>query len=206
MEADSSALRFLAKKGFDPHLGARPIRRLITREIEDRVSEKLLLGEIKEQQLSEKEAEERRMSADNDGDGLTYREELKRGTSDWNTDSDGDGIIDSEDLHPAGGGRNIAQTFAWSYGGYNWTWTEYLHEDWYEYYKAKPRKSAESIEYITSNDPFIKRISNRILEGVAGKSDIHPTWLAVSFVQNLPYVKDIFTGYDEYPKYPRNLF
>jgi len=48
LEADSSALRFLAKKGFDPHLGARPIRRLITREIEDRVSEKLLLGEIKE--------------------------------------------------------------------------------------------------------------------------------------------------------------
>ena len=48
LEADSSTLRFLAKKGFDPHLGARPIRRLIMREIEDRVSEKLLFGEIKE--------------------------------------------------------------------------------------------------------------------------------------------------------------
>ena len=161
---------------------------------------------IAEQKLSEKEAEEKRMNADNDGDGLTYREELSKGTSDLDSDSDGDGIIDSKDTHPAGGGRNIAQTFAWSYGGYNWTWTEYIHEDWYDYYKAKPRSAPESVEYITTDDPFIKKISKRILEGVAGKNDIHPTWLAVSFVQNLPYVDDVFTGYDETPKYPVETF
>jgi len=161
---------------------------------------------IAEQKLSEKEAEEKRMNADNDGDGLTYKEELSKGTSDLDSDSDGDGIIDSKDTHPAGGGRNIAQTFAWNYGGYNWTWTEYIHEDWYDYYKAKPRSAPESVEYITTDDPFIKKISKRILEGVAGENDIHPTWLAVSFVQNLSYVDDVFTGYDETPKYPVETF
>ncbi|MDD3774186.1 MAG: ATP-dependent Clp protease ATP-binding subunit, partial [Patescibacteria group bacterium] len=37
---------FLATKGFDPQYGARPIRRLITRQIEDRISEKIIAGEI----------------------------------------------------------------------------------------------------------------------------------------------------------------
>lgn len=159
---------------------------------------------LKEQQLSEKEAEERRMNADNDGDGLTYREELSKGTSDLNSDSDSDGIIDSKDLHPVGGGRNIAQTFTWSYGGYKWTWIEYIHEDWYNYYRTRPRSAPESIEYITTDDPFIKKIAKRISEGA--KDDIGDIWLAISFVQNLPYVKDVFTGYDEYPKYPVETF
>jgi len=160
--------------------------------------------EIAEQKLSEKEAEEKRMNADSDSDGLTYREELSKGTSDLNSDSDGDGIIDSKDTHPAGGGRNIPQTFAWSYGGHNWTWTESIQEDWYDYYKAKPRSSVEGIGYITSDDPFIEKISKRISEGAKG--DINEVWLAVSFVQNLPYVDDVFTGYDEYPKYPVETF
>lgn len=161
----------------------------------------------KEQELAEKEAEERKMNADNDGDGLTYRRELELGTSDWNTDSDSDGIIDSEDAHPAGGGRNIPQTFAWSYGGHNWTWTESIQEDWHDYYRAKqPRSSPESVEYITSDDPFIKKISKKISENANAKSNINEVWLAISFVQNLPYVDDVFTGYDEYPKYPVETF
>jgi len=159
---------------------------------------------IKEQQLSEKEAEEKMMNADNDGDGLTYREEEKKGTSDWNNDSDGDGIIDSKDTHPAGGGRNIPQIFTWSYGGYDWTWTESIQEDWYDYYKAKPRNSPESIEYVTIDDPFIKKIVKKISNGAKG--DVNEVWLAISFVQNLPYVEDVFTGYDEYPKYPVETF
>ncbi|MEV6429981.1 ATP-dependent Clp protease ATP-binding subunit [Nocardia sp. NPDC051463] len=36
----------LAKRGFDPVLGARPLRRTIQREIEDQLSEKILFGEI----------------------------------------------------------------------------------------------------------------------------------------------------------------
>ncbi|MFC4377028.1 ATP-dependent Clp protease ATP-binding subunit [Nocardia halotolerans] len=40
------AKSLLAKRGFDPVLGARPLRRTIQREIEDQLSEKILFGEI----------------------------------------------------------------------------------------------------------------------------------------------------------------
>lgn len=159
---------------------------------------------LREQELSEKEAEERKMNADNDNDGLTYREELSLGSSDWSNDSDGDGIKDGEDMHPASGGRNIPQTFSWSYGGYDWNWTANLHEDWVEYYREKPRVD-HGVEYVISEDPFIKEVANEIKDG-AVSNDVNKTWLAVSFVQNLPYVDDIYTGYDEYPKYPVETF
>ncbi len=40
------AKKFLAKEGFDPHYGARPLRRAIQKHIEDRLSEDLLIGKI----------------------------------------------------------------------------------------------------------------------------------------------------------------
>ena len=36
----------VAKRGYDPVLGARPLRRTIQREIEDSLSEKILFGEL----------------------------------------------------------------------------------------------------------------------------------------------------------------
>ncbi|HQX87773.1 MAG TPA: AAA family ATPase, partial [Ornithinibacter sp.] len=41
------AKNLLATKGYDPVLGARPLRRTIQREIEDVLSEKILFGELK---------------------------------------------------------------------------------------------------------------------------------------------------------------
>jgi ATP-dependent Clp protease ATP-binding subunit ClpC len=38
---------FLGTKGYDPELGARPLRRAIQRMLEDPMSEKFLLGEFK---------------------------------------------------------------------------------------------------------------------------------------------------------------
>ncbi len=172
---------------------------------ETRAKQEEFEKKLKEQQLADKEATEKMMNADNDGDNLSYRRELELGTSDWDTDSDNDGIRDNEDLHPAGGGRNQAQTFAWSYGGYNWTWTANIHEDWFEYYKAKPRPNPRSAEYITYNDPFIQLISKKISDE-AKKDNLNEVALAVSFVQSLPYVDDVYTGYDEYPKYPIETF
>ncbi|GMA57084.1 hypothetical protein GCM10025858_15870 [Alicyclobacillus sacchari] len=40
------AKQFLAKEGFDPQYGARPLQRAIVRHIEDRLSEALLSGQI----------------------------------------------------------------------------------------------------------------------------------------------------------------
>ncbi|HZG87481.1 ATP-dependent Clp protease ATP-binding subunit [Paenibacillus sp.] len=42
-----SAKKFLAKEGYDPTYGARPLRRAIQKHIEDRLSEELLRGTIK---------------------------------------------------------------------------------------------------------------------------------------------------------------
>jgi ATP-dependent Clp protease ATP-binding subunit ClpC len=41
----------LAAKGYDPVLGARPLRRTIQRDIEDQLSEKILYGELKAGQI-----------------------------------------------------------------------------------------------------------------------------------------------------------
>ncbi len=47
IELTPAAKALLAKKGYDPVLGARPLRRTIQREIEDALSEKILYGELK---------------------------------------------------------------------------------------------------------------------------------------------------------------
>jgi ATP-dependent Clp protease ATP-binding subunit ClpC len=46
-----NARRFLAKKGWDPVMGARPLRRTIQREIEDSLSERILFNEIRPGQI-----------------------------------------------------------------------------------------------------------------------------------------------------------
>ena len=47
IELTSAAKLLLAKRGYDPLLGARPLRRTIQREIEDVLSEKILFGDVK---------------------------------------------------------------------------------------------------------------------------------------------------------------
>jgi ATP-dependent Clp protease ATP-binding subunit ClpC len=51
LELTTWAKKLLAKRGFDPVLGARPLRRTIQREIEDQLSEKILFGEIEPGQI-----------------------------------------------------------------------------------------------------------------------------------------------------------
>ncbi len=46
IELTSAAKALLAEKGYDPVLGARPLRRTIQREIEDVLSEKILFSEL----------------------------------------------------------------------------------------------------------------------------------------------------------------
>ncbi|MCI6773410.1 MAG: ATP-dependent Clp protease ATP-binding subunit [Bifidobacterium pseudolongum] len=63
MELDltDKAKDLLAQKGFDPLLGARPLRRVIQRDIEDAVSEKILMGELNDNE---------RVIVDTDGEGI----------------------------------------------------------------------------------------------------------------------------------------
>ncbi|MGB5951875.1 MAG: ATP-dependent Clp protease ATP-binding subunit [Ornithinimicrobium sp.] len=51
IELTPAAKALLAKKGYDPVLGARPLRRAIQREIEDALSEKILFNELEAGQI-----------------------------------------------------------------------------------------------------------------------------------------------------------
>ena len=47
LDATEEAIIYLAKKGFDPQYGARPIKRLIQKEVLNKLSKELLSGKIK---------------------------------------------------------------------------------------------------------------------------------------------------------------
>ena len=51
IELRQEAKDLLAIRGYDPVLGARPLRRTIQREIEDQLSEKILYNELKPGQI-----------------------------------------------------------------------------------------------------------------------------------------------------------
>ncbi|MFH1509711.1 MAG: MAP7 domain-containing protein [Candidatus Nealsonbacteria bacterium] len=174
------------------------------KEEESKRKQEELARQVAEQEVLAKEMEEEKMSADKDGDGLSYRQELDQGTLDTDMDSDGDNINDNEDAHPAGGGRKDPQYFEWSYGGTTWTWTHSIHDDWYQYYKNKTRTS-HGLEYVTEEDPFIKEIAKMFKEE-SNREGYATSLFIASFVQGLSYVEDYYTSFDEYPKYPIETF
>ncbi len=47
MDATPEAISYLSKKGFDPHFGARPVKRVIQREVLNQLSKEILAGKIK---------------------------------------------------------------------------------------------------------------------------------------------------------------
>src|SRR5450432_2624313 len=73
LELTPDAKKVLAKKGYDPVLGARPLRRTIQREIEDVLSEKILFGELKAGQIVVVDAE----GVDTPEAAFTFRGEAK---------------------------------------------------------------------------------------------------------------------------------
>ena len=72
---DDKVISFLAKEGFDPIYGARPLRRAIVRKIEDSFSEEMLKGSIKAGDEIECTAEEGRVVYKNMSDKVEKTEE-----------------------------------------------------------------------------------------------------------------------------------
>jgi ATP-dependent Clp protease ATP-binding subunit ClpC len=64
---DASAKDFLIKKGFDPTLGARPLRRAIENHLESPLADAILSGKFGEPPFAVK------ASADSDGNALKFR-------------------------------------------------------------------------------------------------------------------------------------
>jgi ATP-dependent Clp protease ATP-binding subunit ClpC len=94
VELTDEAKALLAERGYDPVLGARPLRRTIQSEIEDQLSERILFEEIKAGQM---------VHVDVEGEGLdavfTFRGEddprvlARVGATDGEADSDSTGAI-----------------------------------------------------------------------------------------------------------------
>ncbi|EAU42234.1 endopeptidase Clp ATP-binding chain B, clpB [Fulvimarina pelagi HTCC2506] len=49
IELDGEGREWLAKKGYDPAYGARPLKRVIQREVQDPLAEEILLGKVKDE-------------------------------------------------------------------------------------------------------------------------------------------------------------
>ena len=64
IELSDEARTYLANKGYEPAFGARPLQRLIQREIQDPLAMKLLAGEIRDGDS---------LTIETDDDGLTFR-------------------------------------------------------------------------------------------------------------------------------------
>ncbi|WP_243789024.1 ATP-dependent Clp protease ATP-binding subunit [Saccharopolyspora gloriosae] len=77
LELTTTAKRLLAKRGFDSVLGARPLRRTIQREIEDKLSEKILFGEIEPGQIVIVDVEGWDGEGSDDKAHFTFRGETK---------------------------------------------------------------------------------------------------------------------------------
>mmetsp|Transcript_25007 Transcript_25007/g.42522 ORF Transcript_25007/g.42522 Transcript_25007/m.42522 type:complete len:80 (+) Transcript_25007:3-242(+) len=46
MDATPEAIAYLAEKGFDPQFGARPVKRVIQRDVLNQLSKEILAGKI----------------------------------------------------------------------------------------------------------------------------------------------------------------
>jgi ATP-dependent Clp protease ATP-binding subunit ClpB len=62
------AINWLAEKGYDPQLGARPVKRLIQKEIINELSKEIIGGRV---------TKEDSIVIDADGDRLSFRHEAK---------------------------------------------------------------------------------------------------------------------------------
>jgi ATP-dependent Clp protease ATP-binding subunit ClpA len=63
MEITTSAMDLIISKGYDNFYGARPLRRVIQRNIEDKLSEEILRGDLKENSV---------ITIDSDGENFTF--------------------------------------------------------------------------------------------------------------------------------------
>ncbi len=66
LDITSSAMDLIIRKGYDDNYGARPLKRVIQRNIEDKLSEKILRGELKENSCVT-------VDADPDGDEFFFK-------------------------------------------------------------------------------------------------------------------------------------
>ena len=88
LELTDAAKDLLAQKGFDPLLGARPLRRVIQRDIEDAISEKILMGDLEDGQRVKVDAEGEGILGEFTFSGEAFEEPVSADESSESSESD----------------------------------------------------------------------------------------------------------------------
>jgi hypothetical protein len=103
-------------------------------------------------------------------------------------------------------GKTFQRKFTWNYMGSEWHITMNFDEGIYKEYKERNRSRDFDL---FASDPYEKVLIKSIADTLkkAGKNngltDSEIPYLAISFVQSLPYTSDkVTTGFDEYPRFP----
>ena len=106
IDITDKAKDLLAEKGFEPLLGARPLRRVIQRDIEDAIAEQMLMGELKENN---------RIVVDAKGEGASAQftfssEPFKDSKAENSSGSESDGESDGESESASGESANSGES------------------------------------------------------------------------------------------------
>ncbi len=94
IDITDKAKDLLAEKGFEPLLGARPLRRVIQRDIEDAIAEQMLMGELKENNRIVVDAKGEGASAQFTFSSEPFKDSKAENSS--GSESDGESSSDSE--------------------------------------------------------------------------------------------------------------
>ena len=95
------ALQELTDKGFDPQFGARPLRRVIQRDIEDAISEKILMGELTDGEHVKVDAEGEGPLGEFTFEGVPFTDAEKTGTETGDGAAAGDAADGAAAVVPA---------------------------------------------------------------------------------------------------------
>ena len=101
LDLTDEAKDLLAQKGFDPLLGARPLRRVIQRDIEDAISEKILMGELTDGEHVKVDAEGEGPLGEFTFEGVPFTDAEKTGTETGDGVAAGDAVDGAAAVVPA---------------------------------------------------------------------------------------------------------
>ena len=101
LDLTDEAKDLLAQKGFDPLLGARPLRRVIQRDIEDAISEKILMGELTDGEHVKVDAEGEGPLGEFTFEGVPFTDAEKTGTETGDSVAAGDAAAGAAAVVPA---------------------------------------------------------------------------------------------------------
>ena len=101
LDLTDEAKDLLAQKGFDPLLGARPLRRVIQRDIEDAISEKILMGELTDGEHVKVDAEGEGPLGEFTFEGVPFTDAEKTGTETGDGAAAGDAADGAAAVVPA---------------------------------------------------------------------------------------------------------